>query len=345
VKPNAVCCCPLQHNELLALVSQQEAARGGEAGKINWTQVGMLLGRDPSDAVKEYKALRATTVRHGVFTSEEDNVIIQRFVEWQQCHPDKPGLWVALAKELNRMDKRISERWRHVLQKRLNVVDGQIDLSNMYRDAGRGRRADSHIATSPGSDAAQDSEGSMRLLETGAAQTLQELSRRAQRKRTIDELKAEHKVLYSGVKRWTQSMVSRTLYWCCRLLRRAAARLAISPLCFSSVSDGDPLCRFRSLQDERLREAVALYPRDWLRIALHVGVEADSSKCRKRWARVREKYRKEIEGEAGVPKQDSFQFDLVDKEGDEEFADLGEEEVDGLDIDGYSEGDGGAHGI
>jgi hypothetical protein len=239
-----MCCCPLQHNELLALVSQQEAARGGEAGKINWTQVGMLLGRDPSDAVKEYKALRATTVRHGVFTSEEDNVIIQRFVEWQQCHPDKPGLWVALAKELNRMDKRISERWRHVLQKRLNMVDGQIDLSNMYRDAGRGRRADSHIATSPGSDAAQDSEGSMRLLETGAAQTLQELSRRAQRKRTIEELKAEHKVLYSGVKRWTQSMVSHTLYSCVRLLRRAAARLAISPLCFSCVVDGDHCVHF-----------------------------------------------------------------------------------------------------
>jgi hypothetical protein len=75
-----------------------------------------------------------------------------------------------------------------------------------------------------------------------------------------------------------------------------------------------------------------------------VGVEADSSKCRKRWARVREKYRKEIEGEAGVPKQDSFQFDLVDKEGEEEFADLGEEDVDGLDIDGDSVGEDGAHG-
>lgn len=96
------------------------------------------------------------------------------------------------------------------------------------------------------------------------------------------------------------------------------------------------LCDSVPFQDERLREAVALYPRDWLRISLHVGVEANSSKCRKRWARVREKYRRTIEDEAAsVSKSDSFQFDLDGKDGEEEFGDLGEGdgEVEGLDID------------
>ena len=91
-------------------------------------------------------------------------------------------------------------------------------------------------------------------------------------------------------------------------------------------------------QDARLREAVALYPRDWVRISMHVGVEANGSKCRKRWARLRARYRKAVEGGAGFDKSESFHFNLDGKDGglegdDEGFEDLGDGEDDGLDID------------
>lgn len=39
---------------------------------------------------------------------------------------------------------------------------------------------------------------------------------------------------------------------------------------------------------------MSLYPRDWVRISQHVGVEAHGSKCRKRWARIQEKHRKSL---------------------------------------------------
>jgi len=47
-----------------------------------------------------------------------------------------------------------------------------------------------------------------------------------------------------------------------------------------------------SLQDHRLREGVSMYNKDWNQIALHVGISANSSKCRKRWARLQEKVRR-----------------------------------------------------
>lgn len=72
---------------------------------------------------------------------------------------------------------------------------------------------------------------------------------------------------------------------------------------------------------------------------MHVGVEANSSKCRKRWARLQLKHRKVVEGEAGLHKLGSFQFDLEGKDG-EGFGELGEEDVDGLDIDDVGDEDG-----
>jgi hypothetical protein len=123
-------------NMLITLVTQQQQAdydRGG-SGKVNWHNIALLLGRRQADVVAKYNTLHAANLRHGNFTPQEDAIIIQRFIEWQREHPLKTGLWVLLEKELNRKDKRISERWRHVLSKRFNLIDGLIDLNNIYKE-------------------------------------------------------------------------------------------------------------------------------------------------------------------------------------------------------------------
>jgi bacterioferritin-associated ferredoxin len=59
------------------------------------------------------------------------------------------------------------------------------------------------------------------------------------------------------------------------------------------------------LQDQRLREGVSTYNKDWNQIALHVGISANSSKCRKRWARLQEKVRRSQDEDLILP--DSYE--------------------------------------
>ena len=74
---------------------------------------------------------------------------------------------------------------------------------------------------------------------------------------------------------------------------------------------------------------------------MHVGVEANGSKCRKRWARLREKYRKSVEGSMGFDRHHSFPFDLdgdLDETGEvvgdlDRFGDFCGEDAEGLGID------------
>ena len=39
-----------------------------------------------------------------------------------------------------------------------------------------------------------------------------------------------------------------------------------------------------SRQDERLREAFALFPKDWVKTAIHVGFNVKKDQCRHRWS-------------------------------------------------------------
>jgi hypothetical protein len=63
-------------------------------------------------------------LKKGSFTEEEDLLIIKRVHEWGN---KGLGLWSSLGKELNRVSKRVSERWR-IISKRNNTT---IVLNNL----------------------------------------------------------------------------------------------------------------------------------------------------------------------------------------------------------------------
>mmetsp|Transcript_32301 Transcript_32301/g.54456 ORF Transcript_32301/g.54456 Transcript_32301/m.54456 type:complete len:560 (-) Transcript_32301:949-2628(-) len=108
------------------------------ATKINWQALARSMGRRYQDVYQKFNSLRSEGLKHGSFTEAEDSYIIQRVMMWNCANqvrsdgspvepnpaehfrnPSRPGLWVALERELNRKDKRISERWRNVLSKRI----------------------------------------------------------------------------------------------------------------------------------------------------------------------------------------------------------------------------------
>lgn len=115
-----VLCFVIQMSNLNRLVDEQQRLieESGRPGKMNWQALAALLGRNPADVQRQHELLYNASLRHGTFTPEEDAHILKRYSEWHALHPGQSGLWVALEKEMCRKDKRISERWRHVLSKR-----------------------------------------------------------------------------------------------------------------------------------------------------------------------------------------------------------------------------------
>ena len=79
--------------------------------------------------------MKQITYKHGAFTNTEDVHIIRRYLEWKCVYKEnaKSGIWSLLERELNRKDKRISERWRHVLCKRLAALVA-LDAENNIID-------------------------------------------------------------------------------------------------------------------------------------------------------------------------------------------------------------------
>jgi hypothetical protein len=101
---------------------------------ISWTNIAAALHRDIEDVNYQWNCYRLSTFRRGPFTPQEDRIIIQRYQEWSLMSEDlKPrvGLWVALEKELNREDKRISERWRSILSKRVASIQQELQRSEV----------------------------------------------------------------------------------------------------------------------------------------------------------------------------------------------------------------------
>jgi hypothetical protein len=92
---------------------------------------------------------------------------------------------VLLEKELNRKDKRISERWRHVLSKRFNLIDGLIDLNNIYKE---GYGPDSYGGNG-----------------TGA---LEGMGSRRGRRQPAPPVQRQEDVIYKGLLRWDEMLVS-----------------------------------------------------------------------------------------------------------------------------------------
>ena len=93
--------------------------------RINWSVIAMELGRKQSDVLRQWNAIKVASMKHGPFTLEEDAFIIETVLNWKRNNL-KAGIWVHLEKQMNRKDKRISERWRHVLSKKYANLDGML---------------------------------------------------------------------------------------------------------------------------------------------------------------------------------------------------------------------------
>lgn len=132
-----------EKNKFVSLVHEAQKGNNDELSKvinvgdsisriICWSNIARLMNRDLDDINIMWSKIRLTTLKKGSFTEEEDKIIINYVEEWENKSPASRGaLWVGLEKILNREDKRISERWRSILSKRVvKVQNDQVDESN-----------------------------------------------------------------------------------------------------------------------------------------------------------------------------------------------------------------------
>ncbi len=103
--------------------------RNGEKVRtISWVGIADKLHRSIDDIAQQWAAIRASRFKRGAFTEEEDRRIIQYVAEFNAMPVDqrpRSGLWVTLEREIGREDKRISERYRNILLKRMQSLIGQ----------------------------------------------------------------------------------------------------------------------------------------------------------------------------------------------------------------------------
>lgn len=111
--------------------SSGSTAIGEKEARINWSVIAMDLGRKQSDVLRQWNAIKVASMKHGPFTQEEDLCIIHAVQNWRKNNL-KAGIWVHLEKQMNRKDKRISERWRHVLSKKYANIDGVMQVDSNY---------------------------------------------------------------------------------------------------------------------------------------------------------------------------------------------------------------------
>ncbi len=85
---------------------------------IQWAAIGIALGRVPSDCCdKWHKTMASKAWICGLFTEEEDLMILHSVREWEEKFGHKPGVWTQLQKELGRRSKAISQRWKVLMEK------------------------------------------------------------------------------------------------------------------------------------------------------------------------------------------------------------------------------------
>lgn len=95
---------------------------GEPVAVVDWTKIAEHLDRSVQDVELAYENARLQNYKRGNFTEEEDQLIIQRVLEYEktpvELRSKAGGLWVSLQRELNREDRRIAERYRMRLCKK-----------------------------------------------------------------------------------------------------------------------------------------------------------------------------------------------------------------------------------
>ncbi|RYG96812.1 hypothetical protein EON65_53855, partial [archaeon] len=98
---------------------------GERVRTVSWVQISARMRRSTEDVTHMWSAIRTSRFKRGQFSEEEDKYIIDRVRVWDSTPPDlrpRAGLWVTLEREMAREDKRISERYRNILVKKLPVL-------------------------------------------------------------------------------------------------------------------------------------------------------------------------------------------------------------------------------
>lgn len=98
---------------------------GERVRTVSWVQISARMRRSTEDVTHMWSAIRTSRFKRGQFSEEEDKYIIDRVRAWDSTPPDlrpRAGLWVTLEREMSREDKRISERYRNILAKKLPVL-------------------------------------------------------------------------------------------------------------------------------------------------------------------------------------------------------------------------------
>jgi len=256
---------------------------------ISWLNIARQLNRTTEDVNHQWNQIRLSQFRKGAFTEEEDALIIQRVREWNAMPTvnNKPrlGIWVALEKELNREDKRISERWRSILSKRiaaseqlvgeaspLGSVKGDKEMNNAAMQAAAIIvKDDSTIAAEHQQAALLDAAKYAAAVVCAGANGHDDGS--------DSSTGSDHPMTITG--KSTPGTSSNGI-----TTQSVATLNAISPSVSKSV-------RWNNTMDNYLRESMTYFGSDWKKIAeyvnqhqtTHGGSYVDDNKCRGRYYR------------------------------------------------------------
>jgi len=85
--------------------------------RVDWKTIGKELNKKPRDCTDKWGQMAAAKMKKGVFTPDEDALIIHTVREWGN---KGNGLWVKLQSDLGRYRRSIQQRWCSNLSERSN---------------------------------------------------------------------------------------------------------------------------------------------------------------------------------------------------------------------------------
>lgn len=83
---------------------------------INWVKIAIMLNRHYRDCQHKWINMVKAELKTGVFTREEEEIVLQRVHEWGDQGRGK-GVWIALEKELGRRNRSILDKYKRLVRK------------------------------------------------------------------------------------------------------------------------------------------------------------------------------------------------------------------------------------
>eukprot|EP01039_Chlorochromonas_danica_P003224 gene3223-3531_t len=276
---------------------------GERVRTISWVGIAQQLKRTADDVSHMWSQIRAARFKRGAFTEAEDQKIIQRAQEWYAMPADlrqRPGLWVTLERELGREDKRISERYRNILSKRLPQTLQQLALpaSQQPNSAqptahpkqlqGRQQKAAQPSLSAPSSPLTDVDHLLLNGLTSSSAEIMS-LPIALTSASADSVLSSDTHLSFP-----THTLFEDGLYTTMPIESSSSSSLnGRNDRLHSRPNISSELVRWNDAMDEKLAEAMNIYGHEWGKIANHLN-EAfrgqgkpllDNNKCRGRWYR------------------------------------------------------------